>query len=200
MKVGRFATALLVSVFLFSLLVLAIAGRYPGRSMFGISGLADDSGFLALGLIAATAVLMLFKKPLAEILGSPERLWRVHIVVAWGGGLFLGIHVVLFLAFPLSLPVFLGYIATGAALFVWLTGGVFFQGVRNSMFYHGVFSIGAIFLMILHTFGAGRNIPMDLSGVSLVLIGLAVVAGVAFKLAKAWRAEAASSVGPPPQS
>ena len=74
---------------------------------------------------------------------------------------------VLFLAFPLSLPVLLGYAATGAALFVWITGGIYFQGARNSMFYHGLLSIGAIFLMIVHTFGAGRNIPVELSRLSL---------------------------------
>lgn len=156
--------------------------------MFGAGQLADLFGFLALALIAATGVMMLFKGPLAMWIGSPERLWRLHILIAGAGGIFLGLHVVLFLAFPLSLPVFLGYLATGAALFVWLTGGVYFQGMRNSMFYHGLLSIGAIFLMVLHTFGAGRNIPMQVSGISLALAAVLVLAGVGLGLAKAWRA------------
>ena len=105
----------------------------------------------------------------------------------------MGIHVVIFLAFPLSLPVFLGYVATGAALFVWITGGIYFQGVRNSMFYHGLFSIGAIFLMVLHTFGAGRNIPVELSGISLALTAVVVLVGVGWSLAKSWRAETPKS-------
>jgi hypothetical protein len=132
---------------------------------------------------------MLFKKRLTVWMGNPERLWRLHIVIAGAGGLFLGLHVVLFLAFPLSLPVLLGYGATGAALFVWITGGIYFQGARNSMFYHGLLSIGAIFLMIVHTFGAGRNIPVELSGLSLALIAVAVLAGVTWRLAKAWKAD-----------
>lgn len=196
MKIGRFSTAVLVSIFLFSLAVLALLRAAPrGYGLFGIGSLADLFGFLALALIAATGVMMLFKRQLAAWMGSPERLWRLHIIIAGAGGVFLGLHVVLFLAFPISLPVFLGYAATGAALFVWITGGVYFQGARNSMFYHGLLSIGAIFLMVVHTFGAGRNIPPELSGLSLALTAVALLAGVTWSLARAWRAE--SKVGPP---
>jgi hypothetical protein len=189
MKIGRFSTVtlLLVSVFSLGVLLLLMLGPLPYR--FGIGSLADLFGFLALALIAATGVLMLFKNILTAWMGSPERLWRLHVVIAGAGGFFLGLHVVFFLAFPLSLPVFLGYAATGAALFVWITGGVYFQGVRNSMFYHGLLSTGAIFLMVVHTFGAGRNIPMELSGVSLALIAVTVLAGVALRLAKVWKTE-----------
>jgi len=193
MKIGRFSTVTLVLVSSFSLGVLLLLHLAPRPSLFGIGSLADLFGFLALALIAATGVLMLFKKSLTAWMGSPEMLWRLHIVVAGAGGLFLGLHVVLFLAFPLSLPVLLGYGATGAALFVWITGGIYFQGARNSMFYHGLLSIGAIFLMVVHTFGAGRNIPVELSGLSLALIAVALLAGVTWRLVKAWKAEGVSS-------
>lgn len=192
MKVGRFSTITLVLVSLFSLAVLLLLPFVRRPYLFGIGSLADLFGFLALALIAATGVLMLFKGRLSARMGSPEALWRLHIVVAGAGGLFLGLHVVLFLAFPLSLPVLLGYGATGAALFVWITGGIYFQGIRNSMFYHGLLSIGAIFLMVVHTFGAGRNIPMVFSGLSLALIAVAVLAGVTWRVAKAWQAEGTS--------
>ena len=155
MKIGRFSTVTLILVCLFSLGVLLLFQFAPRPYLFlGIGSLADLFGFLALALIAATGVLMLFKKRLTAWMGNPERLWRLHIAIAGAGGFFLGLHVVLFLEFPLSLPVLLGYAATGAALFVWITGGIYFQGARNSMFYHGLFSIGAIFLMVVHTFGA----------------------------------------------
>jgi hypothetical protein len=186
MKVSRFSTVLLILVSLFSLAILFLLPRLPLR-FFGFGYLADVFGFLALALIAATGVLMLFKKRLAAWMGSPEKLWRVHIAIAGAGGIFMGLHVVIFLAFPLSLPIFFGYAATGAALFVWITGGVYFQGIRNSMFYHGVFSIIGIFLMVLHTFGAGQNIPMELSGISLAAVALAVIVGVVWRLAKAWK-------------
>lgn len=189
MKIGRFSTLGLVLVSLFSLVFLLLM-RFSPRpySIFGIGSLAELFGFLALALIAVTGVLMLFKGRLTGWMASPERLWRMHVVIAGAGGVFLGLHVVLFLSFPLSLPVLLGYAAAGAALFVWLTGGIYFQAVRNSMFYHGLLSIGAIFLMVVHTFGAGRNIPVALSGVSLALIAIAVLAGVTWQLAKAWKA------------
>lgn len=189
MKIGRFSTVTLVFVCLFSLGALLILPFSRRPFFFGIGSLGDLFGFLALALIAATGVLMLFKGRLTGWMGSPERLWRLHVVIAGAGGLFLGLHVVIFLAFPLSLPVLLGYAATGAALFVWITGGIYFQGVRNSMFAHGLLSIGAIFLIIVHTIGAGRNIPVELSGISLALTAVALLAGVTWRLVKAWRAE-----------
>jgi hypothetical protein len=189
MKIGRFSTVTLAFVFLFSLGALFLLPLSPRLYFFRIGSLGDLFGFLALALIAATGVLMLFKGRLARWMGSPERLWRLHIVVAGAGGLFMGLHVVIFLDFPLSLPVLLGYVATGAALFVWITGGIYFQGVRNSMFSHGLLSIGAIFLIVLHTVGAGRNIPVELSGITLALTAIAVLAGVAWSLVRAWRAE-----------
>jgi hypothetical protein len=189
MRIGRLSTALLILVSVVSLGVLLLLLVAPSRDLFRLGYLADLFGFLALGLIAATGVLMLFKSHLAVALGSSERLWRLHVIVAGAGGLFLGLHVVLFLAFPLSLPVLVGYAASGAALFVWITGATYFQGVRSSMFYHGLLSIGGIFLMLVHTFAAGRNIPMELSGVALALIALAVLAGVATQLGRATRAD-----------
>ncbi|HUI01858.1 MAG TPA: hypothetical protein VLX56_09555 [Nitrososphaerales archaeon] len=182
MKVGRFSTSILILLFAFSLAVLAVVrfAREPG--LFGLASLADLSGFLALALIVVTGAMMLFKVPLTAWMGTPERLWRLHIVIAGAAGLFMGVHVVLFVAFPLSLPVLLGYGATGAALFVWITGGTYFQGARNSMFYHSLLSIGAVFLMVLHTFGAGRNIPMELSGLTLAIAAVAVLAGVTWRL------------------
>ena len=158
--------------------VLCCFSWSPRAYFFGLGSLADLFGFLALALIGATGVLMLFKARLTARLGAPERLWRLHVVIAGAGGSSLGSTSSCFLAFPLSLPVLLGYAATGAALFVWITGATYFQGVRSSMFYHGSLSIVAIFLMIVHTFAAGRNIPMELSGVASLLIALAVLAGV----------------------
>jgi len=194
MKVGRFSTLTLVLVSALSLGLLSFLQAASRPFFLGVGSLADLFGFLALVLIVATGALMLFKKPLTAWMGSPERLWRLHIVVAGAGGLFLGLHVVLFLAFPLSLPVLLGYAATGAALFVWITGAVYFQGVRNSMFYHGLLSIGGIFLMVVHTFGAGRNIQVELSGLSLAAIAVVVFAGVTWRLMRVWKTEANARV------
>jgi len=188
MKVGRFSTAALILVCLVTAAALFLPRGGRGL-MFGVGGVADLSGFLALAFISATGVLMLFKGKLSAWMGSPERLWRLHIAIAAAGGIFLGIHVVLLLDLPVSLPVFFGYIATGAALLVWITGGVYFQGVRSSAFLHGLLSIGAILLMVLHTFGSGKNIPMVVAGFSLALAALLILVGVGFGLSRSWKAE-----------
>jgi len=190
MKVGGFANSVLIFLMVFSvLLLLLLRGRgVPFMFGLGLPRLGGDFGFVALALIAATGVLMLFKSYLVKWMGSPDAVWRLHIIIAGAGGVFLGLHVVVSLAYPLTPPIFLGYLGTGGALFVWLTGGVYFQGLRNSMFYHGLLSIGAIFLMVLHTFDAGRNIPMEVSGISLALAAVLVLAGVAVRLASAWKA------------
>ena len=185
MKIGRFSTAILVILFLFSSAVLIVQGLWEPN--LATLSLADLFGFLALGLILATGAMMLFKGPLTVWMGIPERLWRLHIVIAGAAGLFLGLHVVLLLVSPLSLPILVGYLGTGAALFIWITGSVYFQGARNSMFYHGVFSIGAVFLIVVHTFGAGRNIPTEISGLSLALAAAAVLAGLTWKLSIVWK-------------
>lgn len=186
MKIGRFSTVLLASVLMFSLAAFSLlpSGSLP----FGVVGLADLFGFLALALIAGTGVLMLFKGRLAGWMGSTEKLWRLHILVAGAGGVFLGLHVVLLLAFPVSLPVFLGYAATGAALLVWTTGATYLQAVRTSTFYHGLVSMGAILLVVLHTVGSGRDIPPEVSGVGLTLTSVLVLVGVALTLSREFRA------------
>src|ERR1022692_134045 len=112
MNISRFSTVLLILLAVFSLLVLVLVSVWPSSEFFRIGELADLFGFLALAFIIATGVMMLFKKSLTAAMGSPERLWRLHILIAATGGLFLGLHIVLFLAFPLSLPVLLGYGAT----------------------------------------------------------------------------------------
>ncbi|MDG6915448.1 MAG: hypothetical protein JRN58_06595 [Nitrososphaerota archaeon] len=182
MKIGRLSTVVLALVFLVSL-----SGLLLPFDPFGMAALADLFGFLALALIAGTGVLMLFKARLARSMGSPERLWRLHILVAGAGGVFLGLHVVLFLAFPISLPVLLGYAATGAALFVWTTGAMYFQAVRNSAFYHGLLSIGAVLLIVLHTVGSGTNIPSGVSGIGLALSAALVLLAVALRVSRELR-------------
>lgn len=186
MKLGRFSAVLLALVFLFSLAaLLALPFRPPP---FGVVGLADLFGFLALGLVAGTGVLMLFKARLAAWMGTPERLWRLHILVAGAGGGFLGLHVALLLDFPMTLPVFLGYAGTGTALLVWTTGATYFQAVRGSTFYHGLLSMGAFLLIVLHTIGSGRNIPPAVSGAGLIATSILVLAVVAFRLSREFRA------------
>jgi hypothetical protein len=157
--------------------------------------LADIFGFLALAMIVATGVLMVFKKQILARTRNPGGLRLVHVVVAGLGGVFLVLHAVLFLLFPLSLPVLLGYVATGVALLVWITGIVLLEELRTSLLYHGLFSLVGVFLILLHTFAAGRNIPVVLAGISLSLVALVVLFGAAGQAAAALKAAGVGGAG-----
>jgi hypothetical protein len=156
--------------------VLGLAQLVPLAFLYRFAYYANLAGYAALILIAATAVLMLFKKPILRRTKDPELLRRFHIVIAGLGGAFLVFHVVVFLLFPLSLPVLFGYLATYAALATWITGTLFFEGLRNSMFYHGLLSLVAIALMAVHVFGAGRSLPDFVAGIVLVVMAVSVLA------------------------
>lgn len=155
---------------------LGLAQLTPLTFLYSYAYFANISGYLALILIAATGVLMLFRRPLLRYLKDPELLRNIHVTVAGLGGAFLVVHVVFFLLFPLSLPVLFGYFATYAALAIWITGALLLEGLRNSIFYHGLLSLVGISLMVVHVFSAGRGLPEVVSGVVLVLIASSVLA------------------------
>ncbi|MDA4136595.1 MAG: hypothetical protein OK449_06335 [Thaumarchaeota archaeon] len=155
---------------------LGLAQLTPLTFLYSYAYFANISGYLALILIAATGVLMLFRRPLLRYLKDPELLRNIHVTVAGLGGAFLVVHVVFFLLFPLSLPVLFGYFATYAALAIWITGALLLEGLRNSIFYHGLLSLVGISLMVVHVFSAGRGFPEVVSGVVLVLIASSVLA------------------------
>ncbi|MDA4133301.1 MAG: hypothetical protein OK454_09295, partial [Thaumarchaeota archaeon] len=112
---------------------LGLAQLTPLTFLYSYAYFANISGYLALILIAATGVLMLFRRPLLRYLKDPELLRNIHVTVAGLGGAFLVVHVVFFLLFPLSLPVLFGYFATYAALAIWITGALLLEGLRNSI-------------------------------------------------------------------
>jgi hypothetical protein len=127
----------------------------------------DLFGFLAIFFISASAVLMLARKLALRRMKDLESLRQLHVLLALAGGLFMVLHIVLFLNSPLGVPVLLGYAATGAAAAVWLTGSAFLARMRDSLFYHGSISLAAISLMLIHAFSAGGNLPEELSEIVL---------------------------------
>ncbi len=127
----------------------------------------DIFGFLAIILIAATAALMLMRKLALKRLGDLESLRQLHVLIALAGGLFMVLHIIIFIDSPLGLPVLLGYAATGGALVVWLTGSAFLARVKDSLFYHGSISLAAVSLMLIHAFGSGGNLPDEFAEVVL---------------------------------
>jgi hypothetical protein len=155
---------------------LGLAQLAPLTFLYSYTYFANIAGYLALVLIAVTGVIMLFRRPLLGYLKDPDLLRTIHVAVAGLGGAFLVVHVVFFLLFPVNLPVLFGYIATYAALAIWVTGALFLEGLRGSLFYHGLLSLVGISLMVVHVFSAGRGLPDVVSGVVLVLIASSVLA------------------------
>ncbi len=156
--------------------VLGLAQLAPVAFLYHYTYYANVAGYAALILIIATAVLMLFKKPIVRRMRDPDLLRGIHIAVAGLGGAFLVFHVTFFLLFPLSIPVLFGYVATYAALAIWITGTFFFERLRSSVFYHGLLSLVGIALMVVHVFSAGKALPDDVAGVVLILMACSVLA------------------------
>jgi hypothetical protein len=171
-----FLSALALTVLVGFTTLLGVAQAEPLTALYQYGYLADISGYLALVLIAAAGVLMLFRKPLLRYLKDPELLRGIHVAVAGAGGAFLVFHVAFFLLFPLSLPVLFGYFATYAALAIWVTGVFFFEGLKGSLFYHGLLSLIGIALMVIHVFSAGRGLPDVVAGAVLVVMACSVLA------------------------
>jgi len=136
--------------------------------------LGDIFGLLALALISATAVLMLFRRRILKRFKKLELMRRLHIAVAGLGGLFLVLHVAYFITWPLNVEILLGYLAATLALVVWLTGTAFLERFRDSLYFHGTLSLSAISLMVIHSAAAGLNVPFAFA--EIVIGGTTVVA------------------------
>lgn len=174
-----FVSVLILSALVVGLLIFAYVNPVRGFLFFPGAQFANISGFVALFLIAGTGVLMFFRRPLLRITRDPDSLREVHVIVAGLGGLFLIVHISFLLFFPISLAVLFGYLGSYAAFVVWVTGVIFIEGFRSSLFYHSLLSLVAVALMIVHVFAAGRNLPVFASGIVLVIIAAVVLVGAA---------------------
>jgi hypothetical protein len=141
--------------------------------------LGDVFGFIALALVMFTATFMLIRRRLLKYTKNLNLLRKVHIYAATAAGLFIVLHVSYFFDYPITDAVLLGYGSAAMAVFVWVTGTAFLERLRDSLFYHGTMSLSTIGLMVVHSAGAGVNIPLAFAAVTL-----AVVAGITF--VKAW--------------
>ena len=182
-RLAYYSTLILTAFVLVSILV-AFVDPLPFRLMFSGALLANVAGFIALILIAATGVMMLFRRGLLRRFRDPDRLRAVHIGVAALGGAFLIVHVAFLLFFPVSLPVLYGYIATYFAFVIWVTGLLFMEGLRISLFYHALLSLIGVSLIVLHVFTAGRDVPITISGIILIVIASVVLGSAAVQFAR----------------
>jgi hypothetical protein len=92
-----------------------------------------------------------------------------------GGGLLLALHFAYFISWPLTSGIALGYVSALIAAVVWLTGAAFLERFRDSLFFHGSLTMGAISLIVIHAASAGINFPIVIA-YSLILVTTLVVA------------------------
>jgi hypothetical protein len=123
---------------------------------------------------------MLSRRQLLKVTTNLNLLRKIHIYSAALGGFFLILHAAYFITWPLTSAITLGYVSTAFAGVVWITGTAFLERFRESLFFHGTFSLGAIALMIIHAFSAGLNIPIVAAYIMLLLS----MALVVFKASK----------------
>jgi hypothetical protein len=171
-KLALYSTLTLTAFVMLSVLV-AFFNPVPYGMLYQGTLLANVAGFLAFFLIAASGGMMIFRRSLLRRFRNPDLLRGIHVWVAAAAGVFLIIHVVFFLLFPVTLPVLFGYVATYAAFVIWVSGLLFMEGLRSSLFYHGILSLIGASLILGHVFG-----PVAISGIALVLTA-AVVLGTA---------------------
>ena len=132
--------------------------------------LGDLFGIVALALVLFTASFMLVRKRLLRLTKNLNLLRKVHIYSSTAAGLFIVLHVAYFLGYPITYAVLLGYVSAAVALFVWLTGTAFLERLRDSLFFHGAVSLSAIGLMVVHSAGAGVNLPTTFAAGVLVVV------------------------------
>jgi hypothetical protein len=160
----------------------------------------DIFGYLALVLVSLSALLMVRKNALIRkrlLIGplNPRRhlrrrlvrgrllyltnlvlVRRAHMFMALLGGLFLVLHVVYLVTYPLNDAIILGYVAVVAAAFLGLTGVSYLQRFREARYYHGSISLSAIALMTVHAVGSGFNLPVWMATATLLLTAVVVFA------------------------
>jgi hypothetical protein len=141
--------------------------------------LGDVFGYLALALVVFSASFMLVRRRLLRYTKNLTMLRQIHIYSATLAGLFIVLHVAYFFSYPITDAILLGYGSAAMAVFVWVTGAAFLERLRDSLFYHGAMSASTIALMVVHSAGAGVNIPTAASEVTLFAVAT-------LALVKAW--------------
>ena len=176
---GRLALSsmLILTGFVVMSILIAFYDPFPSGFLNPATVFAEISGFAALFLIAGTGAMMFFRKQILRSTKNPDALRDLHVVIASLGGLFLIVHVAFFLLMRLTLPVLFGYLGAYVAFVVWVTGAVYLEGYRPSLFYHGLLALIAVSLIVVHVVSAGRDIPVLASGIALVVMAAVVVIG-----------------------
>jgi hypothetical protein len=145
---------------------------------------ANVFGFLAVALIAASALFMLLRGRILKITRNLQLIRVTHIVISTLAGLFLLLHVIYFISYPITNGIILGYASFVIALVVWLTGSAFLEKMRGSLFFHGTLSIVLLSLALMHAATTGINLPPLFSELVLGSTVVVVLTNVVYQSSK----------------
>ena len=146
--------------------------------------LGDLTGFAALAFVGLSSAIMVLRSRLVKLLGGPNTLRTVHVVVSVLGVVFLSVHVALLFAPPITMAVDLGYGAFLLGLFLWGTGVGFLERNRASFFLHGSLAVALIALVVVHAASSGVNFPPIVAMAALLAAGVAAIANASYHLTR----------------
>lgn len=141
-------------------------------------------GFLAVTFIATSALFMFLRGKLLKLTRNLQLIRTVHIAISALAGLFLVLHVIYFVSYPLNEGIILGYASFGLAIVVWVTGSAFLEKVRGSLYFHSSLSIVVISLALMHAATTGINLPLIFSELVLGTTVVVVISNMAYQLKK----------------
>ena len=152
--------------------------------MFPTLAEANIFGFLAVALIATSALFMLLRGRILKITRNLQLIRVTHIAISTFAGVFLLLHVAYFISYPITNGVILGYASFATALVVWLTGSAFLEKMRGSLFFHSTLSIVLLSLALMHAATTGINLPLLFSELVLGTTVVVVLTNVVYQSGK----------------
>lgn len=141
-------------------------------------------GFLAIALIATSALFMFLRGKILKLTRNLQLIRIVHIAISALAGLFLLLHVIYFISYPINDGIILGYASFAIAIVVWLTGSAFLEKMRGSLFFHSSLSIVVVSLALMHAASTGINLPLIFSVLVLGTTFVVVISNMAYQLKK----------------
>lgn len=97
--------------------------------------LGDVFGFVALILIALTAIFMVIRGKLLKLTKKISLIRNIHVAIAAGAGLFLVLHVLYYISWPVTTGIIIGYAAFATSIAVWMSGSAFLERMKDSLFF-----------------------------------------------------------------
>lgn len=140
-------------------------------------------GYATLALVCVSAVLMYARGPLLKKFKRLDLIRQFHIFVSTAAGVFLILHVLSFVTYPVNIGIYVGYASFASIFIVWLTGTAFLERVRDSLLFHGSLSLAAITLALIHA-SATAIMPIVVAYSTLVCASSVAIANAAFHFQK----------------